>query len=339
MKKLGLTLIISFLTLFLVSCHKPIEEYEDAYGFSEGLAAVKIGGKYGYIDKDKNLIIKPGFDIANLFHKGKAWVKVEGKYGIIDKKGAFFVEPQFEDILNYDYPLYEFTIVQKDSKWGCMDNTTGNLVIDPIYDEIYPILNLDDAFIVKKNNKKGYINLQNEINIEPIYREIKPYPDENILVVSLKSKYGMLNLRGEAIVEPKYSYIGPVSFYDELIMVSKDNKIGFIDRNGNIIIEPRFEDAYSFREGLAPVKVNDKWGYIDRNGNFVIEPIYDEILYDKNYILLKSGCKWILSDLEGNILKNLPYEELDFTKTAEGLMPVKLNNKWGFVDEKYNLVI
>lgn len=168
MKKLRFTLMLSFLILFLVSCSKPIKEYEYASEFSEGLAAVKIDGKYGYIDKDNNLIIEPSFDNANSFHNGKAWVKVEDKYGIIDKKGDFFVEPQFNEILNYDYydyPLYGYTIVQKKSKWGCIDTTTGNLVIDPIYDEISPILKLNDAFIVKKNNKKGYINLQKAIYI------------------------------------------------------------------------------------------------------------------------------------------------------------------------------
>ena len=62
-------------------------KYDDAYNFSEGLALVKLNGKYGYIDKQGNEVIPLKYDYANNFLEGLALVRLNGKYGYIDKQG------------------------------------------------------------------------------------------------------------------------------------------------------------------------------------------------------------------------------------------------------------
>ena len=64
--------------------------------FSDGLAAVRVGEKSGYIDKSGNYVINPQFDLALPFVGGLALVAVghgpgdPGSYiGWIDKKGTF----------------------------------------------------------------------------------------------------------------------------------------------------------------------------------------------------------------------------------------------------------
>jgi len=47
---------------------------------------------------------------------------------------------------------------------------------------------------------------------------------------------------------------------------------GYIDHEGVIRIEPRFDDAFSFGEGLAAVQVGQSWGYINEGGDQLIEP-------------------------------------------------------------------
>jgi len=49
-------------------------------------------------------------------------------------------------------------------------------------------------------------------------------------------------------------------------------KYGYIDKTGKIVIEPKFDNAWSFSEGLARVKIDDKDGYIDKTGKYVWEP-------------------------------------------------------------------
>lgn len=49
--------------------------YDDARGFSEGLAAVKRGDKWGYINESGEVVIDFQYDRAHSFSEGKALVE------------------------------------------------------------------------------------------------------------------------------------------------------------------------------------------------------------------------------------------------------------------------
>ena len=57
--------------------------------FSEGLAPVKLKGKWGYIDRNGALIIPAQYDDAGGFSEGLAPVKLKGKWGYIDRNGTW----------------------------------------------------------------------------------------------------------------------------------------------------------------------------------------------------------------------------------------------------------
>lgn len=63
--------------------------------FSEGLAAVKKGGKWGYIDTNNNEVIGFDFDYAQNFKLGQAVVQKGDFYGVVDKKGNYVVQPMY----------------------------------------------------------------------------------------------------------------------------------------------------------------------------------------------------------------------------------------------------
>ncbi|MGA9626908.1 MAG: WG repeat-containing protein [Bryobacteraceae bacterium] len=63
------------------------DDYDGARSFSEGLAAVKKGEKWGYIDKAGVLVIAPQFGEALSYSDGFAAVKSQGKWGYIDQTG------------------------------------------------------------------------------------------------------------------------------------------------------------------------------------------------------------------------------------------------------------
>ena len=70
----------------------------EAFINSEELAPVYIDGKYGYIDKYGNEVIKSRYDEAGSFSNDLAKVKVDGKYGYIDKSGNYIIEAKYDDI-------------------------------------------------------------------------------------------------------------------------------------------------------------------------------------------------------------------------------------------------
>lgn len=58
-------------------------EYEDAKSFSEGIATVLIDGKWGGIDREGNLVIKPQFDDSFCFCSDRAVVGVKSGDGTL----------------------------------------------------------------------------------------------------------------------------------------------------------------------------------------------------------------------------------------------------------------
>lgn len=163
-----------------------------------------------------------------------------------------------------------------------------------------------------------------------------------------------------------------------LFLITVDGKRGFIDRNGKIVIPPTFEDLQEFKDGRAPAKVSGKWGFIDRSGKFVIEPKFDEIRwsFSEGLTPVLVGEKWgyidqtgkfvIQPDLEYghsfeagraviNIGKNSDLRHGIINKTgklvtaqkfewsgweySEGLLNVKVDGKWGFIDHDGKFII
>lgn len=120
-----------------------------------------------------------------------------------------------------------------------------------------------------------------------------------------------------------------------MAVVSVDYKYGFIDTNGKYIINPQFEDVdynlMSFYEtnfyddmGIIPIRSDNKYGFIDFSGKIVITPQYDSI-YPKSK-----------SDSE-----KYSYTDLQPKTGEEGnyLIPVELNEKWGFIDNTGKTII
>ncbi len=102
-------------------------QYENTFGFREGLAGVRINGKHGYIDRTGKLVIPAIFDSTYAFREGLAWVKQDGKYGYIDKAGNIVIPPQFDDAEDFSEGL---AAVKIGKLYGYIDRT-GKMVIPP----------------------------------------------------------------------------------------------------------------------------------------------------------------------------------------------------------------
>ncbi|MCK8500016.1 MULTISPECIES: WG repeat-containing protein [Myxococcus] len=64
--------------------------------FSEGLARMKVKGRYGFIDKKGAQVIEPRFEAVNGgFSEGLAAVKVGGLFGYIHPDGSWALTPRF----------------------------------------------------------------------------------------------------------------------------------------------------------------------------------------------------------------------------------------------------
>lgn len=77
--------------------------YEDGYGFYEEYASVKKGNKWGYIDKQGNVVVDFVFDKATPISNGKAWVIYNGRTGRLNIKEMIENNIPFnDDVLSID---------------------------------------------------------------------------------------------------------------------------------------------------------------------------------------------------------------------------------------------
>ncbi|MNI77940.1 KWG Leptospira [compost metagenome] len=95
--------------------------YDSTSGFLNGLAAVQINGKYGFIDYEGKEVIKPQYEYASFFHNDKAMVKLEGKWGFINRNNQFVVNPQYDgysSILKGGFmEFYDYSPLMPYSQW------------------------------------------------------------------------------------------------------------------------------------------------------------------------------------------------------------------------------
>lgn len=74
-----------------------VPKFEEAGLFNEGVAPVRLGGKYGYIDRDGKCAIPYRFEYSRVFSEGLAMAKLGGKCGYIDKNGKVVIPYKYTE--------------------------------------------------------------------------------------------------------------------------------------------------------------------------------------------------------------------------------------------------
>jgi hypothetical protein len=243
---------------------------------------------------------------------------------------------------------------------------------------------------VKINGKGGFIDTSGNFIINPIYDSIDYYSkfSEGLLPVSVYgNKYGYIDITGNFVIEPKFDVAN--DFSEGLARVEINGKSGYINITGSFVIEPKFDDANNFNEGFAHVVINGKSGYIDKAGKYLVEPQFYaygndfcegfarvkrisggfgfidrtgklldcEIKYFDNARSFSEGFaairigddktgKWGFIDKTGKIVIPLQFEEVD--KFTEGYSAIQMSDangkysfmqKWGFIDKTGKIII
>ncbi len=94
-------------------------EYNDAHEFSEGLAAVKPGHLWGFVDEVGSMRITPSFADVGDFHDGLVAVSDKtGRWGYINQTGTLVVDYQFEVALDF---INAVGRVRRNGRWGYLD--------------------------------------------------------------------------------------------------------------------------------------------------------------------------------------------------------------------------
>ena len=110
--------------------------YSEVMPFQDGIAAfLSNDGKWGFINKNGNEIIRAQYSNIYTFTNGMALVVKDDKYGAIDVNGKIVCPIEYKNALGYSEELC--AVQSQNGKWGFVDKE-GSIIIDLMYDGVSP---------------------------------------------------------------------------------------------------------------------------------------------------------------------------------------------------------
>ena len=247
--------------------------YEVVGKVHNGMAKVKEGPLYGYVNSKNEYVIKAQFEEAEDFKGGYAIVRKNDKFGVVDTTGKIIVPCLYDNVVYYG-DLFKVT---KGGKVGIISRS-GKIVLECVYSSVSEwAWKNNSIFVVCKNGKCGIIDAAGKICVPFLYDELQHLSNQSndcsIWVAKKEQCWGIVSANGAVIAPFKYQYIS-TSIYGGRILMEINGKKGYFDANGKVVIPARYDWADYFDvegKGLAMVSNDDEdyYYYIDRNGNFV----------------------------------------------------------------------
>lgn len=321
--------------------------YDDARGFSpSGLAAVKKGDKWGYINKSGEVVIDFQYDRAYSFSEGKALVEIHKQESLEETLRYYYLITPDNKATPLKYTDIDYTNMEfmGSTHWDMYDsylyngyilvpaNTPSGMFVVDQYGESF-----DDAAFLPTEGKLAKYHHYSDVNrwVEhseygELYRDLgfvwaRPF-NQKMAPVSFEDPQDKRGTYWTFLKDDGTLWSGPKFYgyrvkdpqtvhqvFNEYSLASIENadgKWGAVNKEGATIIPFNYEKLSLFQEGLAAFMKNGKVGYIDIHKNEVIERQFDDASPFMNGLAaVRQGDNAYIIDKKGNKVKgseNIP---------------------------------
>jgi WG containing repeat len=333
-------------------------QFNDACWFSEGLAEVKVGDKWGFINSVGEMVTPPQFDYTFKFSEGLASVRIGHQWGAIDTSGNLVIPPQFDLLECFSEGLaiayvggkveyskmYGMTdrLMMVGGMWGVVDKT-GKFVISPRFKSDGQA-DIEERSMSGRGFKNGILAFYGP---SLVYEGtgLTPPPEEEEIEPVIIDVDTIQSLWDKGDRKWRKAYIA------SLTPQEKAGKFGFINYTGDIIIEPMWDKVSNEWEcGLLGVfNTRDEEDNIDEaylkpsgeiafvNNSFSFRPFYDGM-----------AVAWGNDGLNGYLDTNgclvIDYQFADAQDFSYGLAAVTYGQDFetalhGYIDKSGEMVI
>lgn len=257
----------------------------------------------------------------------------------------------------------KYYLLSVEGKFGVIGKD-GNVVIEPVYEEVQ-IPNQDRAiFIVRENDQYMVLN---ENNIQ-IFNDIGDVSailgkdlsgqiifNNTVLKYRENDKYGLVDFEGKKITEPLYDEISSLDDKYGEILVKKDDKYGVINVKGVNLVSIKYDfvkgDGYelngSYKNSgfIIGNRINGemKYGYMDSKGKEIVkleqESLYrvTEINSNDVYLVASQNGRYALYKNKEN-LTSYKYIAM-YYNNGTNTFTVQKNKSYGLINLSGEVVI
>ena len=248
-----------------------------AFGFNEGRARIKRGGKIGVIDAAGNLVLDCILASAFDYRFGWSVASVDGvSRGLLDREGRWGLEPAPREVSSVSAELYCSKELGEDGWY--LRNFRGESYAGP-----FPFrteaLSCGRIRVFEGSGRYRYVGVDGE---QVIDREFPAAFDfsEDLALVCLGQRWCYIDVGGV----PKISCVDFQEFPDGSCFHQGLAPVGclntrsgidyfYINTGGRITIGPYGGTKEFSAHGAAACKAGtDKWGLIDREGRWIAKP-------------------------------------------------------------------
>ena len=249
------------------------------------------------------------------------------------------IKPYFSNLLYILFILISLSGCNNNSKNPTIQN--ADIVAGSENTILIPLQNED--------GKWGYVDENKNWIIDPQFYDARMFNKGAATAFKSKDECGIINTKGEWVIQPKYEVVGPIG-NGYFFAAYKDKRMAIIDEYENIAVDGLMEESLTkrFTENLVPVS---KWitfdnekvlvGFKNYKNEWTIKPQYiSYTLFKDGYaVVRKSDSTQIVIDTLGNTVLSIPQSIDMATQYADSLIPVRSNNKWGYMNIKGNIKI
>ena len=313
-------------------------QFEVAHPFSEGLAAVRIEGRYGFIDTTGKVVIAPSFHNAGLFAGEYAEVRLGDASGIINRSGVLVISPRFQRIIPFTGDTFIAEPLREKQRKNPHSDRRLRGFTDP-----FSLISMEHAGLF--HIRRGWLSDQN------LKFARFDHPQRGLIWAGKsdgmhEELWGLMRPDGTWQVSPRYHHVQQLTEAHAVVaglpadapspQQRRDTqRWGAVDRNGKLVVPLKFEHLSYWRGGYGiaqegkPLRPDGapgetKQGIVRPDGTLLADRYFDavDIKDDGKLPRGRLGKTWYSINPSGHLIP----DQLDGTplvECAEGLTVVQ----------------
>lgn len=199
--------------------------------------------------------------------------------------------------------------VKKDGLWGLWNVDSKTEVVAPTWKKEPKFTK--DHIIVQLPGGLGVIGKDGKFILEPRFYNILPQTKDRIIVKTILCFYGLFDGKGNELLPYVYQEMSYET--DDLVVVRYNDLCGIVDIKGNVRLPIEYDmlTPWHFKKCIF-AKKNGKWGAFTYDLKQILPFEFDDMAFNRNFIIIKKGIYVGLYDYNGKeVLPPQKYAYID----------------------------